>query len=244
MLRITVILTLGLFLALPAQGAEPVRLAADGQIVETGLLKFVVPRFSLKTGIKVALSDDAPDIRILPDGDRPLLAGLGQVFGVAQIGDGDAVDRFVTWLFSDIGQRTLFSFKKDGAQVFQPPGIIEEAEEEIAIEGDIDLGEALSIRHCGRCHVVSDKNKFAGIGSTPSFGALRTLPAWEDRFAAFWTLNPHPSFTQITDITEPFDPQRPPPIAPIELSLEEAEAIAAFAASIPPKNLGADIFAQ
>ena len=85
------------------------------------------------------------------------------------------------------------------------------------IKGDIDLGETLSLLHCGRCHVVNEKNRMGGIGSTPSFGALRAMPAWGDRFAVFWTLSPHPSFTQVEGMTEPFDPQHPPAIAPVWL---------------------------
>jgi hypothetical protein len=112
----------------------------------------------------------------------------------------------------------------------------------VVIKRDIELGEAQSLLHCGRCHVVNEKNRMGGIGSTPSFGALRAMPAWEDRFAVFWTLNPHPSFTQVEGMTEPFDPQHPPAIAPVWPTLEEVEAINAFAASIPPKDLGAEVF--
>lgn len=102
-------------------------------------------------------------------------------------------------------------------------------------------GETLALLHCGRCHVVSDRNKYGGIGSTPSFGALRTIPNWREKFAAFWVYNPHPSFTQVEGVTEPFPAERPPHIAPVELTLEETEAIALFAASIEPKDLGAPL---
>ena len=80
-----------------------------------------------------------------------------------------------------------------------------------------------------------------GIGSTPSFAALRSLAGWEDKFLAFWSENPHPSFTQVEGLTEPFDPDHPPHIAPVEITLDELEAIYAFAATIEPKDLGAPI---
>ena len=76
-------------------------------------------------------------------------------------------------------------------------------------DGDALRGEEVSLSHCGRCHVVSDKNRMNSIGSTPSFAVLRTLRDWEDRFQAFYVLNPHPAFTQITDVTKPFDATRP-----------------------------------
>ena len=46
---------------------------------------------------------------------------------------------------------------------------------------DYAPGEKLTLFHCGRCHVINEKNKYGGIGSTPSFGALRTMEDWEDR---------------------------------------------------------------
>ena len=74
---------------------------------------------------------------------------------------------------------------------------------------DYAPGEKLTLFHCGRCHVISERNKYGGIGSTPSFGALRTLEDWEDRMRAFYALAPHPAFTQVEGITEPFAINRP-----------------------------------
>jgi mono/diheme cytochrome c family protein len=102
-------------------------------------------------------------------------------------------------------------------------------------------GERLALHHCGRCHVVNEKNRFGGIGSTPSFAALRALPNASDRFAAFWTLNPHPAFVQVKGQTTPFDPAHPPSAAPVILTQHEAEAIAVYAASIEPLDLGAPV---
>ena len=115
---------------------------------------------------------------------------------------------------------------------------------EIEIDGDAELGEEIALRRCGRCHVISKKNRFGGIGSTPSFGALKALPEWEARFQAFYALNPHPAFTQIEGVTEPFDPQRPSPIAPLELTQDELEALMAYVTSIKPKDLGGALVLQ
>ena len=110
-----------------------------------------------------------------------------------------------------------------------------------AIADDYAPGEKLTLFHCGRCHVINERNKYGSIGSTPSFGALRTLDDWEDRFNSFYALAPHPAFTQIENVTEPFPPHRPSPIHPLELTLQDIDTIREFARTIPPKDLGAPV---
>ena len=110
-----------------------------------------------------------------------------------------------------------------------------------AVADDYAPGEKLTLFHCGRCHVINERNKYGGIGSTPSFGALRTLEDWEDRMRAFYALAPHPAFTQVEGVTEPFPIDRPSPIHPLEMTVDEIETIIVFTATIPPKNLGAPV---
>ena len=102
-------------------------------------------------------------------------------------------------------------------------------------------GEKLTLSHCGRCHVVSERNRFGSIGSTPSFAALRNAEDWEDRFRAFYALNPHPAFTQVPGVTSPFVPERPSPIHPVVLTPAEIEKIIDYARTIEPKDLGAPV---
>ena len=82
------------------------------------------------------------------------------------------------------------------------------------------------------------------IGSTPSFALMRTFPDWQQRFETFFILKPHPAFTQVADVTEPFGSSLPSPIAPIEVTLDEIDAITAYVATIPPADLGAPIQSQ
>ena len=110
-----------------------------------------------------------------------------------------------------------------------------------AVADDYAPGEKLTLFHCGRCHVINERNKYGGIGSTPSFGALRTLEDWEDRMRAFFALAPHPAFTQIEGITEPFPIDRPSPIHPLQLTEGDIETIVEFTRTIPPKDLGAPV---
>ena len=60
-------------------------------------------------------------------------------------------------------------------------------------------------------------------------------------FQAFYVLAPHPAFTQIKDVTEPFPIDLPSPIAPMEITLDDLEAILAYVAEMPPADLGAPI---
>lgn len=105
-------------------------------------------------------------------------------------------------------------------------------------EEDYAPGEKLTLFNCGRCHVINEKNARGGIESTPSFAIIRTWPDWEDRMRAFWSLRPHPVFTQIARITPPFPDNRPPNVHPIRLTLTEVERIVEYARTIEPADLG------
>ena len=89
--------------------------------------------------------------------------------------------------------------------------------------------------------MVNEATRMTSIGSTPSFAVLRGLANWQERFESFFSRNPHPSFTVLDGVSEPFDETRPPPIVPLELSLAELDAILAFVSRIPPADLGAPI---
>ncbi len=248
-------LGLGLILAfagsLPVQAAE-VRLSAPAAMAETGFFGYLLPRFWVRSQIDVRLvgeDEDAP-LRIAPapapdqpGGERrPLMSDDRQTYDLLLAPDAaEPARKFFDWAISPAGQRAITGFERAGSQVFFPPTAGVVAQPKVAAAGAVEEGERLALHHCGRCHVINDKNRFGGIGSTPSFGALRALPSANERFAAFWTLNPHPAFMQVEGQTTPFDPAHPPSAAPVILTQQEAEAIAAFAASIPPLDLGAPV---
>lgn len=269
-----VLMTMILLLFAGAAGAQGkmFALVADDRLVSSGLIDYLIPRFSLKYGMRVTVlpapGDTVADIVAGGDADAALAAwetvrGLveagrareprnafrsakpdgGGPFSIALLPDrenGEHAARFARWLLSDIGQRTITNFT--GESVRYLPGTAPEVEVEVALpEGDAEEGERLSLLHCARCHVVSDKNRFGGIGSTPSFAAMRSIDNWLERFLNFWDENPHPSFLQVEGMTDPFDPQRPPHVAPIEITQDELAAIVAFAGTIEPKDLGAAI---
>ncbi len=240
-------------------------LHAGPEIIENGLVKFLKPRFSLKTGVRITVAPldlSAPsltgaDAYLLATGAIPEVANSTRRAGVfteidgseytmiVVAGPGQAhAERFMDWLTSKVGTATLAGFKLGGEVTYGP--VEAKVVEEVAAAplGDVKLGAEIALRRCGRCHVVSEKNKFGGIGSTPSFGAMKNLPRWRQRFEAFWTLNPHPSFTQIEGVTEPFDPARPPHIAPLVMTMDEVDALMAYILSIKKKDLGAPLTTQ
>ena len=218
-------------------------LAAPPALVESGLLKHMLPRFSLKTGVRVTIAEDG-DLALTDTPPGSPVFSRGAVVYFMDTPSTPAAERFVTWLQSDVGQRTLESFAPEDGAPFSaytaPEGPVETA----AFTGDVAQGEELSMLHCGRCHVIGERNRMNGLGSTPSFQVLKTLPDWSNRFEAFFSLNPHPSFTQVAGVTEPFDITRPPPISPIEMTLDDLEAILAFVSEVPAADLGAPLKAQ
>ena len=225
---------------LAAEDAE-LKLAAPQVLEDSGFLQFLVPRFSLKTSVRITRvpEDDAAQMRMGAEG-TPVFVGLGQTWALSHDGDARA-ERFLDWLLSDIGQRTIESFAGESGAAFTAPTESARVEEAAVFSGDATMGETLSLAKCGRCHVINDKNRMKGMGSTPSFALMRSFPDWETRFATFHMLKPHGSFTQIDGITEPFDPASPPPIVPVTMTLDDLDAILAYVSGIAPANLGAPL---
>ena len=108
-------------------------------------------------------------------------------------------------------------------------------------EGDAARGEDFSFANCGRCHVVGDRNKMKGIGSTPSFPVLRSLNDWEERFSTFYARIPHPAIVQLEGVSAPFDPAFPPANQPLRLTLDQLEDILTFVSALQAADLGAPL---
>jgi mono/diheme cytochrome c family protein len=243
MLRpILVILLLNLPFLAKADEARSFRLAADEALIETGLLAYLLPRFSLKTARRAEIGGEAADLRLSPSADGASAFTRGEtVYYFELLTDHPAARIFTEWLLSEGGANTIAAFQpSDGGPTFQPPA--PQVERETALfEGDAAAGAVLAAQHCGRCHRVGGAQDSMGIGSTPSFRALRSLSDWPERLMAFYALNPHPAFLRVEEISPDFSPDAPPPIVPIVLTLDEAEAIQAYVASLEPADLGAEI---
>lgn len=236
------VVTLACLPCFVAAGERDFRLSAPGVLVDSGVLKHLLPRFSLKTQIRVELVEGAAEVTLSPDGDgMAVFSGMGANWRMTVAADHPGAQRFADWLTSEVGQRTLTSYKVDGAQPFTLPKAEEAVTGVETYDGNAVEGLKLSSVHCGRCHVVSAANRMNAIGSTPSFHVLRSLHDWDNRFRAFFALNPHPAFTQIADVTEPFPINRPSPIAPVEMTMDDLDAIMAYVSTLEPANLGAPI---
>ena len=66
----------------------------------------------------------------------------------------------------------------------------------------------------------------------------------ESNIEAFSDMKTHGAFTQVEDVTPPFDPLSPSPIVPVEMTLDDLDAILAYVWTIKPADLGAPIQSQ
>lgn len=217
-------------------------LHAPPALEATGVLDYILPRFSLKTQVRVQrVADPAAADMVLGDAGRALFQGAGQVWRMTLANDDPDAARLADWLTSDVGSRTVLAYAPEGAPLFEAPDQAAAEAVEVSFDGNAEQGHQVSRDKCRRCHAVDDASRMSSIGSTPSFGILRSLPDWDERFAAFYLLNPHPAFMIIDGVTEPFDDRSPPPIVPIEMSLDEVEAMLAYVSAMQAKDLGAPI---
>ncbi len=223
-----------------ADETRNVQLHAPAALVESGLLKYILPRFSLKTRVRVDLVDSAQsaDLTLGAEG-RALFQGQGDTWHLAVHNtDHAGTQRLADWLTSEIGARTIFAYAPDGTALFAPPSKQTAQVAAVEVSGDADAGYKVSQAKCARCHAVDERGRKNDIGSTPSFFVLRSMGDWQERFGAFYVLNPHPAFTQVDGVTEPFPVNRPPPIVPITLTLDEIEAVMAYVAVLKAADLG------
>ena len=221
-------------------------LRMSSEMIESGFDKQILPRFGFKHRIRVtAVADGASDMALTADGTGAFVFRDGNgVEYLLDIGDDPRGATLLEWMQSGPGQAAIHSFAPDGQQLYFTEVVKNDVVIEEVFEGDTKTGSDLAILHCGRCHVVDKRNRMGGIGSTPSFAALRGRDNWSELFRAFYTANPHPSFTQVEGVTAPFNPNREVHIAPVEITLDDVEAITSFVATIVPKDLGRPVQAN
>lgn len=244
--RILVVLTLCLLPFTAQANDRLVRVYAPEPLIETGLLKYILPRFSLKTQVRVELVGAAANADLVLGGKgQALFHGAGRTWHMdLRRPDHKGTKRLSDWLVSEVGKRTVTGYAPQGEPLFGPPQEAARAVVDLDLGGDAVLGLEVSRSKCIRCHRVDDEHRMSGIGSTPSFAVLRSLSDWQARFEAFYLLNPHPSFTVVEGVTEPFPIDRPPPIFPVSMTLDEVEAVLAYVAAMDAADLGAPLIHQ
>lgn len=95
-------------------------------------------------------------------------------------------------------------------------------------QGDAEQGRKFAEKHCSRCHVVGDYNPMGGISSTPSFQLLvKRRPDYQYRFQTFFDEHPHPAFLSFEGEEREME-HLPPNAAPVEITYEDIENLAAF----------------
>lgn len=227
--------------AAQAQSAD-FTLSAAREVRDTGFLQHLLPRFSLKHGVRITQIDEGGDV-VIGRAGVPVFAGVDEVWHIAA-SDAAGPELFKQWLLSDIGKRTIDAFQPEGVAIFSAQIVDVVARPALILDGDPQRGETLSLQHCGRCHVINHANRMNGMGQTPSFALMRSFEDWQNRFAKFYVLNPHPSFTQVTNITDPFAAHLPPAIVPVEITEDDIDDILSFIATIAPADLGAPLQSQ
>jgi len=242
-------LAFGLLLAalFPAHADDRlIRLTVPPTLADSGLMAYVLPRFSLKTQVKVQIVGPGEEAEAaLGDAGTPVFSGEGATWALADLApDHPGVRKFRDWITAEVGQRAITGFTRDGVQIFTPPVIAAATAGPATFEGDAKRGAVLARTHCGRCHVSTADAPHRGIGSTPSFFVLRALGNWEERLRTFYLRAPHPSFTQVEDVTGPFPDTLPPAVRPVEMTLDDLESIIAYTAGLAPADLGAPIRSQ
>ncbi|MCG6883002.1 MAG: cytochrome c [Silicimonas sp.] len=226
-------------LSLASTAKADVTLLMSDEMLAAGFDKQLLPRFKFKHRITVTpVTNGKADMAFGDAGNRVFQEIDGSEVRLDIRTESEEARRFLDWLRSAPGKAAIESFERDGQPVYTTDSATVVAEKTETFDGDKAIGARLAIVHCGRCHVVDDRNRMGGIGSTPSFAALRGRENWSDLFRAFWSENPHPSFTQVDGVTEPFDPNKAVHVAPVEITLHEIEAITAFVATLKPRELG------
>jgi len=238
-MRILAAVILTLLPGLARADDRPVALSAATELIESGLLQHITPRFSLKTQVRVDVVDAVEEADLVLGGEGvPLFSGPDAVWRLEVRDETEGADRLADWLTSEIGTRTILAYAPGGTPVFSPPPAKVAEVVPVEITGDAIAGREVAYSKCSRCHVTERGRGIFGIGSTPSFAVMRGFEDWKARFASFYALNPHGAFTQIEDVTDPFPADRPSPIAPVTLTRDDLDAILAYVAVIEPADLG------
>ena len=233
-------------------------------MVENGFLKYVLPRFSLKTQIRISRSSST-DPATVPEGGYPDPAG--SAWWPRPSGEGAARIVRVPLPMTTETYAAVRLAASGTTRACRPPcglaaigGGAQYADQPSPIDGRGGLstagrrtgaggegggaGRSAGGREAGlfplRPMPCGGRTQSDGRASAPRRPLARSGRSRIGRIGCWFSIRsiPHPSFTQVEGVTPPFDPARPPHIAPVELTIDDVEAIAAFARTIPPKDLG------
>ncbi len=99
---------------------------------------------------------------------------------------------------------------------------------------DPQKGRDISIKHCARCHVIGDYNRYGGIDATPSFQSLANRrPDFVARLRTFYQRRPHPVFVRVPDV--PRWTELPSAVTEFTVTPEDIEDVIAFVKTLKKK---------
>ena len=107
---------------------------------------------------------------------------------------------------------------------------------EIILSENAQKGLEIAQEHCSRCHIVSEKNRYSSIETTPSFFGLRKMSDWQERFSKFFVGPPHPALVNIIDVTEERSKMLPAFVQEIDLTLEQIDYLISYVKDLKKKN--------
>lgn len=234
---------LGIIFSTSLRAEEVLTLRLPPEMVENGFAKHLLPRFTLRSRIRVdpVQGEAGAMAGLAVGGGLPVFMDqAGQVFHLVFLDAGMTaeIQSFADWLQSGPGRAAIEAFPIGGTPLYRPVAVQEDAEKHPTFDGDAARGLALAKLHCQRCHVVDPSKPFAGIGSSPSFAAMRSFMDWEQQFSKFYMANPHRGLITVKDVATP---REVVPIAPIVLTLEQIDDILSYVNSLTPKDLGAPL---
>ena len=90
------------------------------EVQDTGVVKFMLPRFTLKHGVRVTVVDEGDASgSLIADGDTVVFSRGGTNYGLTvHVSDDPHMSTLAAWLTGDVGRRTILSFKQDGLTQF------------------------------------------------------------------------------------------------------------------------------
>jgi len=98
---------------------------------------------------------------------------------------------------------------------------------------DPKKGREIAIKHCSRCHVIGNYNRFGGTGNTPSFQWLTKVRDYEERMRTFYARPPHPEYVRVPGV--PPLTKLPPTVTPFTITEKEIEDLLAFVKTLKGK---------
>ena len=149
MIRTICLILTTIAVMLPAMGTaqtadnpKQVRVFVDPEFIESGLFKYLAPRFTLKTQVRLILGEQSDaQVAIAIATGRPI-AQRGDVIWAVQLIDGEhpGAERFVDWLQGEVAQNTILAFAPETGDRFVIPEVQDTIEQVVNFTGDAALG--------------------------------------------------------------------------------------------------------